>query len=146
MIAKSRDKLAALTATQRELLVKIATSSGQASNSELAIALDLYGSTLAAMLDGLEERGYIARSGLHRGRTITLLVDGIEPRREANPWGANAVAKQRRCLACGHDFPSDWAGHRICDPCKADMSKIDRQVHGGLNAGKARCPDLSIKP
>jgi hypothetical protein len=26
--------------------------------------------------------------------------------------------KHRRCLKCGDDFPSEWAGQRVCPRCK----------------------------
>jgi hypothetical protein len=26
--------------------------------------------------------------------------------------------RHRRCLSCSRDFPSTWAGNRICGPCK----------------------------
>lgn len=27
--------------------------------------------------------------------------------------------KNRRCMMCGEDFESDWAGERICRRCKS---------------------------
>jgi hypothetical protein len=27
-------------------------------------------------------------------------------------------SKHRRCLKCGDDFPSEWAGQRVCPRCK----------------------------
>lgn len=27
--------------------------------------------------------------------------------------------KTRRCLSCGENFPSEWAGERVCKKCKA---------------------------
>jgi hypothetical protein len=27
------------------------------------------------------------------------------------------VAKWRLCLRCERDFWSEWAGHRLCEPC-----------------------------
>ena len=29
------------------------------------------------------------------------------------------IRKLRRCLMCGQDFESDWAGERICRKCKS---------------------------
>jgi hypothetical protein len=29
------------------------------------------------------------------------------------------VRKLRRCLMCGQNFESDWAGERICRKCKS---------------------------
>lgn len=27
--------------------------------------------------------------------------------------------KLRRCLSCGEDFPSAWAGERVCKKCRS---------------------------
>ena len=37
--------------------------------------------------------------------------------RQAEVAAANLV--RRRCLRCGSGFDSSWAGHRVCDECKA---------------------------
>jgi predicted RNA-binding Zn-ribbon protein involved in translation (DUF1610 family) len=32
---------------------------------------------------------------------------------------AQADAKTRQCLVCRQQFPSEWAGERICPKCKS---------------------------
>ena len=32
------------------------------------------------------------------------------------------VARKRRCLRCGVDFASEWAGERICPECKGNRA------------------------
>jgi hypothetical protein len=39
------------------------------------------------------------------------------PRHDPEPIQIR-VAKLRRCLMCGHDFESAWAGERICPNCR----------------------------
>ncbi|MBT6442234.1 MAG: hypothetical protein HOK61_07395 [Alphaproteobacteria bacterium] len=38
--------------------------------------------------------------------------------------GADNVpaAKERQCLKCREEFPSEWAGERICKRCKSSGS------------------------
>lgn len=39
---------------------------------------------------------------------------------DAGDYGApNHQAKTRRCLSCGEDFPSAWAGERVCKKCRS---------------------------
>lgn len=35
---------------------------------------------------------------------------------------AKATVKLRHCLRCGATFPSEWAGERICSPCKKTVA------------------------
>lgn len=32
---------------------------------------------------------------------------------------AKEAVKERKCLMCGQEFSSEWAGDRICRRCKA---------------------------
>jgi hypothetical protein len=41
-----------------------------------------------------------------------LILDPQEHARQAR-------MKTRKCLACGEGFPSEHAGHRVCDGCKS---------------------------
>ncbi len=34
----------------------------------------------------------------------------------------NGSTKQRNCLKCQEEFPSEWAGSRLCDRCKSGKS------------------------
>jgi hypothetical protein len=39
--------------------------------------------------------------------------------KDALPEQPDADApRYRRCLKCGDDFPSEWAGQRVCPRCK----------------------------
>lgn len=40
-------------------------------------------------------------------------------RYEQGPRQRPAATTPRKCLKCGGQFPSEWQGHRVCDPCKA---------------------------
>ena len=46
------------------------------------------------------------------------------------------TAKIRRCLKCRNEFPSEWAGERICARCKnknewRNSSPLSSQGYGG---------------
>lgn len=46
------------------------------------------------------------------------------------------TARIRRCLKCQNEFPSEWAGERICARCKSknawrNSSPLTFQGHGG---------------
>jgi hypothetical protein len=34
----------------------------------------------------------------------------------------NYEAKIRKCLMCGTQFPSEWAGERVCRKCKSSTT------------------------
>lgn len=39
-------------------------------------------------------------------------------KRASDPRPSDPVSRTRRCLKCGADFPSEWAGQRVCAKCK----------------------------
>lgn len=47
--------------------------------------------------------------------------------------------KERKCLACGFNFVSQWAGNRICDVCKGLWtihSKQEVTTYGAYSNGQ----------
>ena len=41
---------------------------------------------------------------------------------DGSPETQIQIAKVRRCLWCGCDFKSTWAGNRRCCPCRGDRN------------------------
>ena len=39
-------------------------------------------------------------------------------KRASDPRPSAPIPRTRRCLKCGADFPSEWAGQRVCAKCK----------------------------
>ena len=65
--------------------------------------------SLYAVFNSADERvsGWLCRDHAH-GKAADM------NRRQA--W------KTRKCLRCGHDFMSEWAGNRMCMRCRAKAS------------------------
>lgn len=61
--------------------------------------------------------------------------------------GEDPDVRERRCLACGFNFVSQWAGNRICDVCKGLWTIHSRQevteyaVNHNSQRSKARARD-----
>lgn len=114
----------------------------------LAITIDLHppdrrrrdlDNALKALLDALEHGGaygddaqiddlHIRRGAcLPGGRVCVRLSPHPAPETDAHPASAADVAseaKPRTCLKCGRLFPSTWAGHRICPPCRQENARL----------------------
>ena len=36
--------------------------------------------------------------------------------------------QRRQCVRCKHYFSSDWAGNRVCKPCRKKNEKLDKGI------------------
>lgn len=46
----------------------------------------------------------------------------LEDKKPEPDAGDKGQARTRKCLMCGADFPSKWAGERICRKCKSSTA------------------------
>ena len=137
--APARSRRAPVTAERRDaVLAAIAALGPGVRNPELAARARVELHDVAAVLGALEADGLIRREGRTSGRRILLQNAAPAPQPKPRPsekgkWrkpqSAPRQEKERRCLSCGQDFLSSWAGNRICKECK---SIVDNR-RGGLD-------------
>ena len=124
-----------LSRTHAEALLVISEVDPGASDAQLAETIGCAETTVKTLLQVLEERGLIRIEGVRDRRRLTTLKYGVDLAREVVegdldsafiPGGGRAEmaedpryqSRERRCLGCGADFLSSWAGNRMCDRCK----------------------------
>ena len=101
-------------------------------NDRLAASIGCAPDTVKSLLRVLEERGLIRIQGARDARLLFANPHAVDLARQlieddlyslAIPGDGGAEdpryqERERRCLTCGEDFLSSWAGNRICGRCK----------------------------
>lgn len=92
-----------LTPRQRQIYDLIAKSGGKAQLLTLAQVMGVLRASLYPHITAMKAHGYVDQ----HGETVSLT--------EVKP--PHDMAKMRKCLTCGNDFPSKHIGNRMCPAC-----------------------------